>query len=243
MLMLMCVNELRMNMRGLGNTGDLLRMSLNNAVLEDGKRRSVANKLVARGRRSWNGGLAAFDRVDNGVGDVFDFLGRAGVEIVFAIVIHILLIFLSGGDNNFNLTIEHHAEAIATGGFLSAGNTRAVAPVIQFPTKGVSFGLERTKFTSSNQPVTARGVNVSNGRINDRGLGRATNLREVWQKGSEIQEATVESFTTLPFHCVVSRPSLSGICTPAGFSLSSRSGRDRRRVGIGVNIRERLRDR
>lgn len=187
-LMLMCVSELGMNVRGLGSTGDLLRMSLNNAILVDGKWGSIVNKLVARGRRRRDGGLAAFDRVDNGgVGDVFHFLGRAGVKIVLAIVVHILLIFLlSGGDNNFDLTIEHHAEAIATGGFLSTGNTRTIAPFVQLPTKGISLRLKRAKFTSSNQPVTARGVNVSNGRINDGRFGRATNLREVRQKGSEI---------------------------------------------------------
>ena len=57
------------------------------------------------------------------------------------------------------------------------------------------------------------------------------------------QEATIEGLATLPLDSVVGRPSLGGICSPAGLSLSSRGRGDRSRVGIGVNIGRRLRDR
>jgi hypothetical protein len=96
------------------------------------------------------------------VGDVFHIFRRAGMKVIL-VVFHVLfVVLLIGGDNNLNLTAEHRAEAITAGGFLETGNTRSVAPFVQFPTKGISFCLEHAKFTSSDQPVMARSMDMGN---------------------------------------------------------------------------------
>ena len=122
------------------------------------------------------------------MGDVFHIFRRAGVKVIL-IVVHVLfVILLIRGDNNLNFTAEHRVEAVATGGLLETGNTRSVAPFVQFTTKGISFCLEHAKFTSSNQPVMARSMDVGNRRVDDRRLGRTTNLGEVRQESSEVLE-------------------------------------------------------
>ena len=109
------------------------------------------------------------------------------VEIIFTIVFHILLILvLSGGHNNLNLAAEYQGKAVATGGLLQTGEARPVAPLVQFPTKGIGFDLEHAKFASSDQPVTAGSVNMGNRGVNDSRFGGATDLRQVWQETGEI---------------------------------------------------------
>jgi hypothetical protein len=44
----------------------------------------------------------------------------------------------------------------------------------------------------------------------------------------------------LPLDSIVGRPSLSGVCAPAGLSLSGRGRENRSRVGISVRIMEGL---
>lgn len=46
-------------------------------------------------------------------------------------------------------------------------------------------------------------MNVGDGRVDDRGLGRTTDLREVGQELSEVQEATIERLSPLPLYGIV----------------------------------------
>jgi hypothetical protein len=162
------------------------------------------------------------------------------VGVVFAVVVHVILILvLRRGYDNLNLTTEHQVETIAAGGLLKTWKARSIAPLVQFPTKCIGFDLDRAKFASSNQPMTAGSVDVGNRGVDYGRLGGATNLGQVRQKTSEIQEATIEGLTTLPLDCVVGRSSLGGVCPSARLSLSSRD----RGVGISVYIMERLGDR
>jgi hypothetical protein len=243
---LACVKELGDSWMGLGTTRNLVGMRVGNTVLVNWRRGGIVGKLVARGWGSRSGGLAGLNRVNSdSMGNLFYVFRRACiVGIVIAVVLHILLIIeLSRGYDNLNLATEHQVETVAPGGLVNTRKARSIVPLVQLPTKCVGFDLEHAKFASSNQPVTARSVDVSNRGIDDGGLGGATNLRKVWQKTSEIQETTIESLTTLSLDSVVGRSSLGGVCPSAGLSFSSRGGGDHSRVGIGVSIRERLSDR
>jgi hypothetical protein len=228
---------------GLGATWNLLRMSVGRTILVSWERRDVVGKLVVGGRGSSSGGPAGFDHVDSSSSGNFLHVFRRArmVEVVLAVVLHILfIVLLSGGYNNLNLATEHQVEAVAASGLLQTGETRSIAPLVQFTTKGIGFDLEHAKFTSGDESMTARSVDMSNRGVDDSGFGRATDLRQVWQKTSEIQETAIEGLTTLPLDSVVGGPSLGCVCPPTGLSLSSRGRGDRNRVGISVSIRERL---
>jgi hypothetical protein len=169
---------------GLGATWNLLRMSVRDTVLVD-----IMGKLVVSGRRCRSGRLAGLDHVNSSsVGDFLHVFGGARMEaIVLAVFLHVLLIFrMSRGYNDFNLAAEHHIETFAAGGFLNPGKARSIMPFVQFAAKHIRFDLESTKFTSGNQPVTARSMDVGNRRVDDGRLGGAANLGKVWQKTSEI---------------------------------------------------------
>jgi hypothetical protein len=89
------------------------------------------------------------------------FGGSRVVKVVLTVILHALVIFvLGGGENDLNLTTEYQVEAITTGGLLKARDTRSLVPLIQFPTEGIGLRLDRTEFTSSNQPVSAGSMNV-----------------------------------------------------------------------------------
>lgn len=178
--------------------------------------------------------------------------------VVLAVVLHVILIIVLRRYDNLNLATEHQVETVAAGGLLKTWKARSIAPFVQFPTKCVGFDLDRAKFASSNQPMTAGSVDVGNRGVDYGRLRGATNLGQVWQKTGKIlercdehthvnmgpiayayQEATVEGLTTLPLDSVVGRSSLGGVCPSARLSLS---GKDRG-VGISINIMERLSDR
>ena len=93
------------------------------------------------------------------------------VVVILAVVLHALFIIVLGRRyNNLNLTTEHQVEAITAGGLLNSREARSIAPLVQFPTNGIGLGLEQAKFTGSNQPVTARRMNVGNRGIYNRRL-------------------------------------------------------------------------
>jgi hypothetical protein len=182
MWVLVSVEELGDGWVGLGATWNLLGMSVRNTVLVNRERGDIMGKLVAGGRGIRSGGLAGFDHVDSSsTGNFLYILRRASViEVVLAIVFHaILIVVLGRGYNDLNLTAEDQVEAIVAGGLLETGEARSIAPLVQFPTKGVGFHLEHAEFTGGNHPVTARGVDVGNRGVDDSGLRGATDLRQI----------------------------------------------------------------
>jgi hypothetical protein len=237
------VKELGDGWVGLRATWDLLRMNVGNTVLVNWDRGDVMGKLMASWWGSRSGGLAGFYHVDSdSAGDFLHVFKRACVvEVVITVVLHVLLILvLSRRYNNLNFTTEHQVEAVAAGGLLETGEARSIAPLVQFPTKGIGFDLDHAEFTGGNEPVTAGSVDVGNRGVDDSRLGGATNLRQIRQKTGEIQETTIEGLTPLSLDGVVGGPSLGGVRSPAGLSLSSRGRGDHDRVGISVRIREGL---
>jgi hypothetical protein len=174
MWVLVPMKELGDRWMGLGSAWDLLRMSVGNTVLVNW------GELVASGRGSRSGGLVGLGHVDcNRASDFLHVFRRARVvEIVIAVVLHVLLIvLLTRGYDDLDFTAQDQVEAVATGGFLETGEARPITPLVQFPTKGIGFDLEDTKFTSGNQPVTARSMDVGDRGVNDSRLGGTTNLR------------------------------------------------------------------
>jgi hypothetical protein len=67
--------------------------------------------------------------------------------------------------------------------------------------------------------VATRGVDVSNRRIDDRRLGRATDLRKVGKESGKIKEPPIESLTPLAFNSIMGGTPLSGVSATRGFAL------------------------
>lgn len=155
---------------GLGATWHLLRMSVGNTILVNWERGNIMGKLMVSGRRYRSGRLAGFDHVNSSsAADFLHVFGGARMEeIVLAVFLHVLLIFMMRrGYNDFNFAAKHQIKAIAAGSLLNSGKARSITPFVQFPAKHISLALEGTKFASSNQPVTARSVDVGNRRVDD----------------------------------------------------------------------------
>jgi len=179
MWVLVSVKELGDGWVGLGAAWNLLGMSVGNTVLVNRESGGIMGKLVAGGRGCRSGGLGGFDHVDgHSAGNFLHILRRASViEVVLAVVFHVLLIIVLGrGYDDLHLTAEDQVEAIVAGGLLETGEARSIAPLVQFPTKGIGFCLEHAEFTGGNHPVTTRSVDVGNRGVDDSGLRGATDL-------------------------------------------------------------------
>jgi len=166
----------------------LLGMSVGNTVLVNWGRGGVMGKLVAGGRGSRSGGLAGFGHVHSSSASYFLHVVRRAsvVEVIIAVVFHVLLVVVLRGYDHLDLTAEHKVEAVAAGGLFETREAGSIAPLVQFPTKCVGFHLDHAEFTSGDHPVTARSVDMGNRGVDDCGLRGATNLRQIGQKTSEI---------------------------------------------------------
>lgn len=162
---------------------------------------------------------------------------------VAAVVLTILVfvVIARDGCDDLEFTAEHHGESFAADRFLDAGETSTVSPFVEFAAKCVGFHLDEAEFPACKKAVAARGMNVSNGRVHDRGLGRAADLGQIGEQGGQVlqgrmvkgdsrpdhgeityEESTVESLSALTFNGVVSSAPFGGVGTSAGlpFHLS-----------------------
>lgn len=105
-------------------------------------------------------------------------------EVVSCIITTIVLVDRSADSLDF--TAEDHLEGFTTDRFFYARETRSVPPLVELSSKSIGLHLEQTEFTRGKGTVTTRGLDVSNGRVDDGGLGRTTDLGEVGQQGSQI---------------------------------------------------------
>jgi len=118
---------------GLGTTWNLLRMNVGNTVLVNWKRGDIVGKLVARGRGNRSRGLAGLNHVNSSSAGNFLhlFRGACMVGVVLAVVLHVLLVLvLSRGYDDLNLTTEDQVETVAAGGLLVTWKTRSIAPFV-----------------------------------------------------------------------------------------------------------------
>ena len=115
---------------------------------------------------------------------------RASVVIVAVVVVTVVAIstlLLDGaGVEDLDLTAEDHLESLPADGLVDAGKARAIAPFVEFATKGVGLELEKTELTSGEEAVPARSVYVGDGGVDDGGLGGTADLGEVGEEGRKI---------------------------------------------------------
>jgi hypothetical protein len=78
----------------------------------------------------------------------------------------VLLLHARNRGQDFNLTTENHREGLAADGLFDTMEVGTIAPLIELPAESISFKLQQTKLTRSHGTVAARGVNMSDGRIN-----------------------------------------------------------------------------
>jgi hypothetical protein len=62
-------------------------------------------------------------------------------------------------------------------------------------------------------------MDVSNGRIDNRRLGRAADLRKVGEESGKIKEPAIESLTSLAFNSIMGGTPLSGVGPSRGLAL------------------------
>jgi len=111
--------------------------------------------------------------------------------VVTIVVLSTLLIVVSDGSEDFDLTTENHGEAFSANRFFDKRETRAGPPFVEFTTESISFNFQTAEFARSKLSMSARGVDVSDGGINNRRLGRASDLRQIGEESRKIQESSV----------------------------------------------------
>jgi len=63
-----------------------------------------------------------------------------------------------------------------------------ITPLIELPAESISFKLQETKLTRSHGAVAARGVNVSDGRIDYCRFGGAPDLGKIGKESGKVLE-------------------------------------------------------
>jgi hypothetical protein len=86
--------------------------------------------------------------------------------------------------------------------------------------------------------MAARGMDVSDGRIDNRRLGRATDLGKVGEESGKIKEPPIESLTPLAFDSIMGGTPLSGVSATRGFALGLETVRTER-AGKSISGRRR----
>jgi len=106
---------------------------------------------------------------------------RVGMEVVFTLVFFDAVIIVNVvGQDDFHFSAEDETETVTANGFFDTRETRAVAPFVELTSESIGFEFEETKFTSGDETVTTRSVNMSDGRVDDSRFRWATDLRQVW---------------------------------------------------------------
>jgi hypothetical protein len=105
---------------------------------------------------------------------------RAGMHVVFTLFIfHTVIVVDVVGEDDLDFASEDEAETVTANGFFNTGKARTITPIVELTSESISFEFEQTKFTSGDNTVTTRSVNVSDRRVDNGRFGRATNLRQV----------------------------------------------------------------
>jgi hypothetical protein len=143
------------------------------------------------------------------------------VGIIVAIVTTVggVLFFIRIGRKHFDLSTEDHGETLPSHRLLHSGKARSVSPVVELSAKSIRFKFEKSEFARGKETMAASRVDVSDGGIDDGGLGGSPDLGKIGQKAGKVQKSTVECLSTLPLDSVMSSSTFSGISPPARFPL------------------------
>jgi len=109
---------------------------------------------------------------------------REFIFIAYVVVVVFIVVFSGDSRNYFELTTEDHGEAIASSRLLDKRDTCTIAPLVDFTAKGVRFVFEHAELPGRDHSVAAGSMNMGNRRIDDRRLGRATDLGQIWEESS-----------------------------------------------------------
>jgi hypothetical protein len=102
------------------------------------------------------------------------------MHVVFTLfVFHTIIVVDVGGKDDLDFASEDETEAVTANGFFNTGKARTITPIVELTSESISFEFEQTKFTSGDNTVTTRSVNVSDGRVDNGRFRRATDLRQV----------------------------------------------------------------
>lgn len=109
--------------------------------------------------------------------------------VLVAVFVFALLLDRSSAED-LDFAAHDHLEALATDGLVDARETSTVTPLVEFTTEGIRFELEETELAGGKETMTARGVDVSDGAVDDRGLAGTSDLGEVREQGSQVLRST-----------------------------------------------------
>jgi hypothetical protein len=91
-------------------------------------------------------------------------------QVIFIITQTFALFFLIHpryGGQNFNLTTENHGKGLTADGFLDTREVGTITPFIEFPAESISLKLQEAKLPRSHGTMTARGMNMGNGGVDN----------------------------------------------------------------------------
>lgn len=100
--------------------------------------------------------------------------GANGEFIVVAVTVTVPVIVLvvdtRDGSEDLDFAAQNKGEAIAADGLLNTREIGTVSPFVELAAEGVGLEFEKSKLARSEKAVTARGVDVRDGGVDNRGL-------------------------------------------------------------------------
>lgn len=185
--------------------------------------------------------------------------GRKLVLIARVVVVIFVVLLSRDSGNHLELTTENHGKTIASDRLFDGRNTGTITPLVDFTAKSVRFMFEHAELAGREHSVAAGSMYVGNGRIDDGGLGRTTDLGQIRQKGGKIlrrkfmrthetkkekgwtdEETAIEGLSALSFDCIVSCPAFCSVGTPAGLALGGGGGSGSRISRRGGSVVDRI---
>jgi len=108
----------------------------------------------------------------------------AVVLVVF--VLPIVVAVGGSADDDLELARDNHGEAVTADGFFDAGDTSALTPLIELAAEGIGFDLEHAELAGGKEAVSARGMDMGDGGVDNGGFRRAADLGKVGEEGGEV---------------------------------------------------------
>ena len=106
--------------------------------------------------------------------------------VVLTIIVLIVVVVGGSAYDDLEFARNDHSKAITPDGFFDAGDTCALTPLIELAAESVGFDLEHAELTGGKEAVSAGGVDMCDGGVDDGGFRRAADLGEVGEEGCEV---------------------------------------------------------
>jgi len=102
---------------------------------------------------------------------------ETGTEVIVPITV--LFIDDTWADNDFDFAAHDHGEGFAADGLLDSGEAASVTPLVELSSESIGLEFEKAELAGGEEAMAPGGMDIGDGGVDDRGLGRATNLREI----------------------------------------------------------------